>query len=199
LENGNLLAGQVESLLFVAGDDGLTAKQLSELTESDREAVERALAQVDEACRLEGRGLRVVELAGTFRLATKPEHADAVRRLLENPTSQALTQASLEVLAIIAYRQPITRVEVEEIRGVKSERPIQTLVTRGLVKEAGRAQGTGRAILYGTTDIFLDYFGLASLEDLPPLAGRDDEAADEEMDLFMTSFTETFDEEGSEE
>lgn len=199
MENGNLLAGQVESLLFVAGDDGLTAKQLSELTESDREAVERALAQIDEACRLEGRGLRVVELAGTFRLATKPEHADAVRRLLENPTSQALTQASLEVLAIIAYRQPITRVEVEEIRGVKSERPIQTLVARGLVKEAGRAQGTGRAILYGTTDIFLDYFGLASLEDLPPLAGRDDEAADEEMDLFMTSFTETFDEEGSEE
>ncbi|MCM3088186.1 SMC-Scp complex subunit ScpB [Bhargavaea ginsengi] len=199
MENGNLLAAQVESLLFVAGDDGLTAKQLSELTESDREAVERALAQIDEACRLEGRGLRVVELAGTFRLATKPEHADAVRRLLENPTSQALTQASLEVLAIIAYRQPITRVEVEEIRGVKSERPIQTLVARGLVKEAGRAQGTGRAILYGTTDIFLDYFGLASLEDLPPLAGRDDEAADEEMDLFMTSFTETFDEEGSEE
>ncbi|SEI66398.1 segregation and condensation protein B [Bhargavaea ginsengi] len=199
MENGNLLAGQVESLLFVAGDDGLTAKQLSELTESDREAVERALAQIDEACRLEGRGLRVVELAGTFRLATKPEHADAVRRLLENPTSQALTQASLEVLAIIAYRQPITRVEVEEIRGVKSERPIQTLVARGLVKEAGRAQGTGRAILYGTTDIFLDYFGLASLDDLPPLAGRDDEAADEELDLFMTSFTETFDEEGSEE
>ncbi|WP_213423208.1 SMC-Scp complex subunit ScpB [Bhargavaea massiliensis] len=199
MENGNQLAGQVESLLFVAGDDGLTAKQLAGLTGTDKEAVERALAQVAEACRHEDRGLRVVELAGTFRLATKQEHADAVRRLLENPTTQALTQASLEVLAIIAYRQPITRVEVEEIRGVKSERPIQTLVSRGLVKEAGRAEGTGRAILYGTTDTFLDHFGLASLDDLPPLNDAGEEAADEEMDLFMSNFTEAFDEEGTEE
>ncbi|MGM9921067.1 MAG: SMC-Scp complex subunit ScpB [Bhargavaea sp.] len=199
MENGNQLAGQVESLLFVAGDDGLTAKQLAELTGTDKEDVERALAQIAEMCRTEGRGLRVVELAGTFRLATKQEHADAVRRLLENPTTQALTQASLEVLAIIAYRQPITRVEVEEIRGVKSERPIQTLVSRGLVKEAGRAEGTGRAILYGTTDAFLDHFGLASLQDLPPLNETGDEAADEEMDLFMSNFTEAFDEEGTDE
>ncbi|MFC7365673.1 MULTISPECIES: SMC-Scp complex subunit ScpB [Bhargavaea] len=199
MENGNQLAGQVESLLFVAGDDGLTAKQLAELTGTDKEDVERALAQIAEMCRTEGRGLQVVELAGTFRLATKQEHADAVRRLLENPTTQALTQASLEVLAIIAYRQPITRVEVEEIRGVKSERPIQTLVSRGLVKEAGRAEGTGRAILYGTTDAFLDHFGLASLQDLPPLNETGDEAADEEMDLFMSNFTEAFDEEGTDE
>jgi segregation and condensation protein B len=199
LKNGNQLAGQVESLLFVAGDDGLTAKQLAELTGTDKEAVERALAQIAEACRQEGRGLQVVELAGTFRLATKQQHADAIRRLLENPTTQALTQASLEVLAIIAYRQPITRVEVEEIRGVKSERPIQTLVSRGLVKEAGRAEGTGRAILYGTTDTFLDHFGLASLKDLPPLNDSGDEAADEELDLFMSNFTEAFDEEGTEE
>ena len=199
MENGNQLAGQVESLLFVAGDDGLTAKQLAGLTGTDKEDVERAIAQISEASRPEGRGLRVVELAGTFRLATKQEHADAVRRLLENPTTQALTQASLEVLAIIAYRQPITRVEVEEIRGVKSERPIQTLVSRGLVKEAGRAEGTGRAILYGTTDTFLDHFGLASLKDLPPLNDAGDEAADEEMDLFMSNFTEAFDEEGTDE
>ncbi|KZE38093.1 segregation and condensation protein B [Bhargavaea cecembensis] len=199
MENGNQLAGQVESLLFVAGDDGLTAKQLAELTGTDKEAVERALAQVAEACRPEGRGLQVVELAGTFRLATKQQHADAIRRLLENPTTQALTQASLEVLAIIAYRQPITRVEVEEIRGVKSERPIQTLVSRGLVKEAGRAEGTGRAILYGTTDTFLDHFGLASLKDLPPLNDSGSEAEDEELDLFMSNFTEAFDEEGTEE
>lgn len=198
MENGHRLAGQVESLLFVAGDDGLTARQLGELTGTDKEAVERALALVEESCRREERGLRLVELAGTFRLATKPEHADAVRRLLENPTAQALTQASLEVLAIIAYRQPITRIEVEEIRGVKSERPIQTLVSKGLVKDAGRAEGTGRAILYGTTDAFLDQFGLASLKELPPLADGEDDT-DDELDLFMTNFTETFDEEGTAE
>ena len=182
----------VESLLFVAGEDGLTAAQLAQAAETDGEAVGRALALLRELYESDGRGIMLAELAGTFRLVTKPEHADAVRRLLENPTSQSLTQASLEVLAIIAYRQPITRVEIEEIRGVKSERPVQTLITRGLIRETGRAEGTGRAILYGTTDAFLDHFGLAALDELPKLADGDGEEGEEELDLFMSSFTETF-------
>lgn len=192
MNNETRITGLVESLLFVAGEDGLTARQLAEATETDLEAVQRGLVLLEKEYGSSGRGIMLAELAGTFRLVTKPEHSDAIRRLLENPTAQSLTQASLEVLAIIAYRQPITRVEVEEIRGVKSERPVQTLVSRGLVRETGRAEGTGRAILYGTTDAFLDHFGLAALEDLPKLSESDTEEGEEELDLFMTSFTETF-------
>ena len=87
----------------------------------------------------------------------------SIQKLVENPTTQSLSQASLEVLAIIAYKQPITRVEIEDIRGVKSERPIHTLSAKGLVQEVGRAEGTGRAILYGTTKEFLQYFGLKDI------------------------------------
>ncbi|MET3576466.1 SMC-Scp complex subunit ScpB [Bhargavaea ullalensis] len=193
MDNETRITGMVESLLFVAGEDGLTGRQLAEATETDLEAVGRAIAILKKDYDgSDGRGIMLTEVAGTFRLVTKPEHAEAVRRLLENPTAQSLTQASLEVLAIIAYRQPITRVEIEEIRGVKSERPLQTLVTRGMVRETGRAEGTGRAILYGTTDAFLDHFGLASIEDLPKLADPEGEEGEEELDLFMSSFTETF-------
>ena len=111
---------------------------------------------------------------------------------MENPNSHVLTTASLEVLAIIAYKQPITRAEIEDLRGVKSERPIQTLVSRGLIQEVGRAEGTGRAILYGTTKEFLNYFGLTDLTELPPLPGGEFEAETEETDLFMTKFQEVF-------
>ena len=109
----------------------------------------------------------IVQLAGTYQLATKKENAAYLKRLVDSPNTSTLSQAALETLAIIAYKQPITRAEIEEIRGVKTERPLHTLMSKALIKEVGRAEGTGRAYLYGTTKEFLDYFGLKNIEELP--------------------------------
>jgi segregation and condensation protein B len=116
-----------------------------------------------------GAGLAVVELAGSWQLVTRPEHAVYLRRLARTPTATQLSSAALEVLSIVAYKQPISRLDIEQIRGVKSDRAIATLVHRQLITEVGRQDSPGRPILYGTTDTFLQTFGLRSLDDLPPL------------------------------
>ena len=188
------LMSKVESLLFVSGDDGLTNKQLAFLTDTTEEEIDGILRTMIQTYKeREDRGLEIKQLAGTFQFVTKEENVLCIQKLVENPTTQSLSQASLEVLAIIAYKQPITRVEIEDIRGVKSERPISTLAAKGLVREVGRAEGTGRAILYGTTNEFLQYFGLQDLSTLPPLP--EDVSTDEmeDTDLFMTKFQEAFD------
>jgi len=187
------LMSNIESLLFVSGEDGLTKKQLAFLTNETEEQIAETLeTMIANYQKSEDRGIEIKQLAGTFQLVTKQINATSIQKLVENPTSQSLSQASLEVLAIIAYKQPITRVEIEEIRGVKSERPIHTLSLKGLVKEVGRADGTGRAILYGTTTEFLQYFGLQDIRALPPLP--EDISVDEmeDSDLFLTKFQETF-------
>jgi len=188
-----MLQSRIEALLFVVGDDGLTIKQLSQLLGEVEELVVQAMqalrANYEEDL---ARGITVKEMAGVYQLITKSELAESIQRLVENPTVQSLSQASLEVLAIVAYKQPITRVAIEDLRGVKCERPIQTLVSRGLIKEVGRSEGTGRAILYGTTKEFLNYFGLNSIEEMPPLPEEDNVETEQETDLFMTKFQETF-------
>lgn len=184
--------GIVESLLFAAGDEGLTIKQIATVLEIEEVEAERIVRELmNELSKNENRGIAVVQLAGTYQLATKKENSIYLKKLVESPNKSTLSQAALETLAIIAYKQPITRAEIEEIRGVKTERPLQTLVGKVLVKEVGRAEGTGRAILYGTTKEFLDYFGLRSLEELPPLPEKvDDEFVQEEADLFFEKFQE---------
>lgn len=182
----------MESLLFAAGDEGLTIKQIATVLEIEEVEAERIVRELmDELSKNENRGIAVVQLAGTYQLATKKENSVYLKKLVESPNTSTLSQAALETLAIIAYKQPITRAEIEEIRGVKTERPLQTLVGKVLVKEVGRSEGTGRAILYGTTKEFLDYFGLRSLEELPPLPEKmDDEFVQEEADLFFEKFQE---------
>jgi segregation and condensation protein B len=134
----------------------------------------------------------IVQLAGTYQLATKKENAAYLKKLVDSPNTATLSQAALETLAIIAYKQPITRAEIEEIRGVKTERPLHTLMSKVLIKEVGRAEGTGRAYLYGTTKEFLDYFGLKSIQELPQLPEKvDEEFVQEEADLFFEKFQET--------
>lgn len=108
---------------------------------------------------------------------------------MESPHASTLSQAALETLAIIAYKQPITRAEIEEIRGVKTERPLHTLSAKALIKEVGRAEGAGRAILYGTTKEFLDHFGLKNIGELPPLTEKEEEFNQEEADLFLNRFS----------
>ena len=138
------------------------------------------------------RGIELKELARRYQLISKKKNVSTIQRLVENPTNQPLSQASLEVLAIVAYKQPITRIEVEEIRGVKSERPLHTLGLKGLIQEVGRAEGTGRAILYGTTKEFLNVFGLNDTKELPSLPEVQDSEEEEQTDLFMTKFQEAF-------
>ncbi|AUS85907.1 SMC-Scp complex subunit ScpB [Lysinibacillus capsici] len=188
-----MLQSRIEALLFVVGDDGLTIKQLSQLLGEQEELILQTMNTLRETYEEDlTRGITVKEIAGVYQLITKSDFADTIQRLVENPTAQSLSQASLEVLAIVAYKQPITRVAIEDLRGVKCERPIQTLVSRGLIKEVGRSEGTGRAILYGTTKEFLHYFGLNSIEEMPPLPEEDLADTEQETDLFMTKFQETF-------
>ena len=186
------LLGMIESFLFIAGDEGLTKAQLVVLTEQPAANVEQALDAL--LLSYEGRaatGITLKQFGGAFRLVTKAEFADDIKRLLENPSPQTITKASLEVLAIIAYKQPVTRVEIDDLRGVKSEGPIHTLISRGFIMEKGRSDGTGRAILYGTTALFLDRFGLKSLDLLPPLSLEEEDDGGN-PDLFMTQFQEAF-------
>lgn len=188
-----ILQSRIEALLFVVGDDGLTIKQLSQLLGEPEELVVQTMEVLKTTYEEDlARGVTIKEMAGVYQLITKSDLADTIQRLVENPTAQSLSQASLEVLAIVAYKQPITRVAIEDLRGVKCERPIQTLVSRGLIKEVGRSEGTGRAILYGTTKEFLNYFGLNSMDEMPPLPEEELVEQEQETDLFMTKFQETF-------
>lgn len=186
------LLGMIESFLFIAGDEGLTMKQLIILTEQYEEVLIQALSDLVLSYEeQEGRGLTLKQFGGAYRLVTKAQFAEDIKRLLENPSPQSITKASLEVLAIIAYKQPVTRVEIDDLRGVKSEGPIHTLISRGFIMEKGRSEGSGRAILFGTTDLFLDRFGLKSLDMLPPLM-LEEQDEDGTTDLFMTQFQEAF-------
>ncbi|MGZ4160745.1 MAG: SMC-Scp complex subunit ScpB [Neobacillus sp.] len=183
----------LESLLFAAGDEGLSLKQLTEVLEVEEI---RAAELIEELAQVyvqdKKRGIMIVQLAGTYQLATKKENATYLKKLVDSPNTTTLSQAALETLAIIAYKQPITRAEIEGIRGVKTERPLHTLMSKALIKEVGRADGTGRAFLYGTTKEFLDYFGLKSIEELPQLPEKvDEEYIQEEADLFFEKFQET--------
>lgn len=189
------IRSRIEALLFVVGDDGLTIEQLANLLGEPLELVVKALEELRKAYEEDlTKGIMLKEIAGVYQLTTKPELAETIQKLVENPTAQSLSQASLEVLAIVAYKQPITRIAIEDLRGVKCERPLQTLVSRGLIKEVGRSEGTGRAILYGTTKEFLNYFGLNNIEEMPQLPELEQVEQEQETDLFLTKFQETFSE-----
>ena len=191
----NNLEGIIESLLFAAGDEGLTIKQISEVLEMETLVAEDVLSKlVSEYNENQKRGIMIVQLAETYQLATKKEYSPFLKKLVESPNNTALSQAALETLAIIAYKQPITRIEIEEIRGVKTDRPLQTLTAKALIKEMGRVEGPGRAYLYGTTKEFLDYFGLRNIKGLPPLPEKvEEENIQEEADLFFERFQDHLD------
>jgi segregation and condensation protein B len=184
--------GILEALLFAAGDEGLSVKQIASVLEITEYQATDIVESLKEEYLSDVRGIQVIEIAGVYQMTTKKEHSDYLKRLVETSSTQGLSQAALETLAIIAYKQPITRAEIDEIRGVKTDRPIHTLVTKVLIKEVGRAEGSGRAYLYGTTKEFLDYFGLNSIDELPPLADNSDDSFENgEADLFFEKFQQT--------
>ena len=181
----------LEGLLFVVGEDGLTLDQIVEVLDINEDEAKALVQDLKHSYEEEDRGLRIDYLGNRLKLTTKYEHREYYQKLLENPETNILSQAALETLAIIAYNEPITRVEVYKIRGVSSSQMIRKLVAKGLIKESGRSELPGRPILYETTNEFLDYFGLKSMDELPDMEKYIDEAneeIDEEQDLYTSKY-----------
>ncbi len=160
------LSARIEALLFVA-PGSVSPTQLATALEVSLKEVEEGLRELE--AEYEHRGIRLQRHAGRVQLTTAPELAQWVERFLGLETSTRLSQAALEVLAIIAYKQPITRPEIDAIRGVNSDSALKNLLSKGLIEEVGRSEGPGRPFLYATTAEFLQHFGLNSIEELPPL------------------------------
>ncbi|CAM3779477.1 SMC-Scp complex subunit ScpB [Cohnella lubricantis] len=176
----------LEGLLFVAGEEGLSAKAIADVVEMDIDVVRDVLRDLQSDFVRDERGIRIAEVAGGFRLTTAPDHAPYFEKLAYSPARSSLSQAALETLSIVAYRQPITRIEIEEIRGVKADRALHTLLSKDLIEEVGRAEALGRPILYGTTKTFLDYFGLAGIDQLPdPLVSESDDELEERTKMLF--------------
>lgn len=162
------LLAATEALLFAA-EGPLSENRIGEILGVEDSRAQEVVGRLREKYERHGHGIQLVKVAGGYELCTRPEYADRVEKLGRSQPERGLSQASLETLAIIAYKQPVTRAEIERIRGVKCEKPLYTLEALGLIEEVGRKDGLGRPILYGTTKQFLRCFGLADLTELPDL------------------------------
>lgn len=158
----------IESILFVSGE-AMDIKEIASILECDMEHTYKLLQELRERYEEEERGILLISMNDEYMLVTKSENSDFIQKLLKTNSRQSLSRAALETLAIIVYRQPITRIEIDEIRGVKSDKAIQTLLEKNLIKESGRKHVLGRPIMYGTTDEFLRYFGLKDLKQMTSL------------------------------
>ena len=174
----------LEGLLFVAGDDGITLEEASYILELERSAVRQLLDELKKRLEDENSGLELLFTASHYKLVTKASLKSYIEKYAVSPYSSQLSQASLETLAIIAYKQPVTRVDIESIRGVQSSGSIQKLLLRDLIEEAGRLETPGRPKLYKTTAYFMDYFGLESLDALPDASDLFDLDSEEANQLF---------------
>jgi segregation and condensation protein B len=164
----NLMKSAIEALLFASGEP-LSLQDLVNNLEEKSKLIEIIIQEMMEEYETSSRGIKIICIKGSYQLVSKAENADYVQKLLKKNKRQSLSQASIESLAIIAYKQPITRIDIDEIRGVKSESALQRLVEKELIKEVGRLEVPGRPILYGTTDEFLRQFELKDLKELPSL------------------------------
>ena len=180
--------GILEGLLFAVGDEGITPAQVEYVLEVNKDEVNSLLLELKDRYQNISSGVTIIEVAGVYKMTTKKEHAPYLKRLIQNPHQRGLSNAALEVLAIVAYRQPITRHEIENIRGASSDNVLRKLLNFSLIEEGGRLEGPGRPILFKTTDEFLFYFGIKTLEELPELPFiTPDFNLEEESDLFNFS------------
>ena len=183
----------LEGLLFVVGEDGLQLEQIEEVLAISDEEAKALIVELKKDYEDSSRGLRIDFLGNRFKLTTKFEHKEYYQKLIENPETNSLSQAALETLAIIAYNEPITRIQIDTIRGVGSVSILRKLVAKGFIKESGRSELPGRPILYETTNEFLDYFGLSSTKDLPnmdEIIESVSEEVDENTDLYSSRYEE---------
>ncbi len=167
-ETGGNLMGRVEAILYVAGEP-VRVEDLARALNVTVKELEKTLDQLRDEYDFAQRGLMLRRFGHQVQLATRPLYAPDVVRLLQPVQKQSLSQAVMETLAVVAYKQPVTRAEIEQVRGVKCDYSVQSLVNKGLIMEVGRKDALGRPILYGTTDAFLQHFGISSLDDLPPM------------------------------
>ena len=179
----------LEGLLFVVGDEGLSLNDISEILEIEKDEAKNLLLELKKNYEKEDRGIRISFLGDAFKLTTKKEHKDFYQKLVNVPRTSTLSIPALETLAIIAYNQPITRVEIDELRGVASASIVRKLVAKGLIKESGKSNMPGRPNLYRTTHEFLDYFGLSTINDLPEFL-KDNKENDNEQELFTSIYKE---------
>ena len=179
--------GILEGILFVVGDEGVTIDVLKDSMGLSEEKIKELLKLLKKEYEEPNRGLRISYLGNAFKLTTKEEHKDYYEKLVYNPGTTKLSPAALETLAIVAYNQPITTSEVSEMRGVHSGQLIRKLVAKGLLKEAGKSDLPGRPNLYRTTSEFLDYFGLATIDDLPVVETKE-KPKEDETELFTSIY-----------
>lgn len=177
----------IEGLLFVCGDEGLSKNKISEILEISCDEVNNLINDMINEYNESNRGIRVEFFGDFIKLVTKKEYKDYLKKLVPDE-EDFLTQSNLETLVIIAYNQPITRIQIDELRGVNSNHVIRKLLMRDLIKEVGRSDFPGHPILYGTSDYFLDYFGIKSLDELPIIEDHSEE--DNEENLFESRYKE---------
>ena len=178
----------VEGLLYVQGDLGLTIKQIEDILEIDENTAKEIILNLKNYYDENKRGFRINFLGNTIKLTTREEHRDYYQKLLDEPSTNTLSQSALETLAIIVYNEPISRGEVDSFRGVDSSYVMRRLLAKGLIKECGKSDLPGKPTLYKTTDDFLDYFGLASKDDLPSIEMLEEESAPK--DLYTSIYKE---------
>ncbi|WP_251869852.1 SMC-Scp complex subunit ScpB [Enterococcus italicus] len=187
---------ELEALLFIAGQEGIGLDELSYVLKEPTADVFAAIQLLNQQFEEDSHSPYIIlELGNQFVLSTKKELNPLLKEYAQSPLSAKLSQAALETLAIIAYKQPVTRTEIETIRGVKTTGSIQKLIALQLIQEMGRVDGPGRAILYGTTEYFMNYFGIKNLTELPDLEQMSADLADDStFDLFDGIVDEELDE-----
>lgn len=180
----------IEGLLFISGEDGLTLDEITKIVELDKEEVIKVIKALYNDYENINRGMHIEYLGEHFKLTTKAKHKEYYKKLIAEEESSNLSQSSLETLAIIAYNGPITRTDIDELRGVNSSYVIRKLLLKGLIEEVGRAESAGKPRLYNITDKFLDYFGLGSVEELPEIKIEENNTLDDEQNLFESKYKE---------
>lgn len=183
----------VEGLLFVVGDEGITVEEMKKVLGVDNETLKQIFLELKKDYEKPDRGLRISYLGNAFKLTTKEEHREFYEKLVVDTKNKTLSNASLEVLAVIAYNEPITRLKIDEIRGVNSSQIVRRLLARGFIKICGKEDSIGKPNLYKTTNEFLDYFGLSSKNDLPEIINKElnkDSNENNNDDLYDSTYKE---------
>lgn len=182
----------LEGLLFIVGEDGIDLETICDILEMDKEQGKELIETLEKDYEKDDRGITIKKFGHLYKLTTKKEHKQYYNKLADIPNIKNLSQSALETLAIIAYNEPITRSEVDELRGVNSSQIIRNLIAKDFIKEVGKSDKVGRPNLYGITDEFLDYFGLESIKDLPNIEEIKIEQKD--VDLYDSKYKEEVEE-----
>ena len=182
----------LEGLLFLVGEDGINIENICDIMNIEKDEAMNLIEELSNDYKSEERGLTIKNFGGSYKLTTKKEHKEYYNKLADSPNIKNLTQSALETLAIIAYNEPITRHEIDELRGVNSSQIIRNLVAKDFIKEVGKSDKIGKPTLYGITNEFLDYFGLDSKEHLPKIEEIKEEI--NEMDLYDSKYKEELEE-----